>query len=221
MSSIPPPSSTEEEPQAAHGAAPRARRPRYLVVALAFALVFGAGCWTEGCARLAYYRGERDHDAALNAAIHDDDARGRAEALYQRFVDVAEGARGRAIPMAAATFVLGAALLALAARGLAGKSNARSALMQVVAAQAIVVGANYFVTRDMRNAELDWQFSRSLSLQRESLPADQYRDVAATVDTLRRYAPPTWLVVRSLASVLIIVALSRPRVRQFFEESEA
>src|SRR5690606_38311577 len=112
MSSIPPPEdrdskARESAPGSARGAAPRvvsAQRPRYLVVALVTALVFGAGCWTEGCGRLAFYRGETDQHANITEAIRDDADRAQAEALYQRFVDVADMQRGRAIPMAAATF---------------------------------------------------------------------------------------------------------------------
>ena len=187
------------------------------MVALVGALVFGAGCWTEGCGRLAFYRGETEHHANVTSTIRDDADRAQAEALYQRFVDVADMQRGRAIPMAAATFVLGAALLALAARGLAGKSNTRSALMQVVAAQAVVVVASYFATRDMWNAEADWQYETALIHQRERLPPDQYAEVVPTVRAMRRWAPPGWLVFRTVASALIVVALSRPRSREFFE----
>jgi hypothetical protein len=193
------------------------RRPRYLVVALVAALVFGAGCWTEGCGRLAFFRGERDHHASMTSSIRDDLDRAQAEGLYQRFVDVADMSRGRAVPMAAATFVLGAALLALAARGLAGKSNTRSALMQVVAAQAIVVVASYFVTRAMFDAEADWQYETALIHQRERMPPDQYAQAVPMLRAMRRWTPPGWLVVRTLASALIVVALSRPRSRDFFE----
>lgn len=218
MASIPPP--FDDEPvghQEVGGDPTTRRRPRYLVVALIAALVFGAGCWTEGCNRLAFFRGERDHGAALNQSISDEADRAQAESLYQRFVETAESARDRAVPMAAATFVLGAALLALAARGLAGRSNTRSALMQVVAAQAIVVGATYFVTRDMRNAEDDWQYQSALYHQRERIPPDQYAEVVPTIHAMRRWAPPGWLAFRTLASALILLALSRPRSREFFE----
>lgn len=215
MTSIPPSASTERG--SARGAEPRPRRPRYLVVALIAALIFGAGCWTEGCARLTFYRGEQDHGAALNASIRDDGARARAEALYQRYTEVAEAARGRAVPIAAATFVLGAALLALASRGLAGRSNTRSALMQVVVAQALVVGGSYFALRDVREAELDWELDRTLIHQRESLPPEQYAEIVPIVQTMRQWAPPGWLAVRTVASGLIVLALSRPRSREFFE----
>ena len=54
-------------------------------------------------------------------------------------------------------FVLGAALLALGSRSLSGRVNTRKLLIQLVAAQAFVVGASFFALRDMQRAELDWQ----------------------------------------------------------------
>jgi hypothetical protein len=193
------------------------KKPRYLLVALIMALVFGAGCWTEGCNRLAFYRGEHDQAQPLNASIKSDADRTRAEALYHRFTEVADAARTRAIPLAAATFVLGAALLALAARGLAGKTNTRSPLVQVVIAQAAVVMLSYFVTPDVRNAELDWEIERTLIHQHETLPADQYERVVPMMHSMRAVGVPGWLIVRTLASALIVFALTRQRSREFFE----
>ena len=193
------------------------KRPRYLVIALIAAMVFGAGCWTEGCARLAFYRGERDLSQQLHAGIKSDTDRARAEALFKRFTDISDDARGRAIPLAAATFVLGAALLALAARGLAGKTNTRNALVQVVTAQALVVVLAFFMTRDIRNAELDWDLERRLIDQHETLPADQYERVVPMMRGMRPFILPGWLVFRTLASALIVLALTRPRSRDFFE----
>jgi hypothetical protein len=219
MPSVPPPSDSDhaEERPAPKGAGGPVKRPRYLLVALIAALVFGAGCWTEGCGRLAFYRGEHDQSQALLASIKSDADRTRAEALYQRFTEVADAARARAIPLAAAIFVLGAALLALASRGLAGKTNTRNALLQVTTAQAIVVVLAYFLTRDVRNAELDFEMERTLIQQHETLPPDQYAQVVPMMHSMRRYGVPGWLVFRTLASALIVVALTRPRSRQFFE----
>src|SRR5690606_26642947 len=125
-----------EPPKGARAEPPA--RPRYLVVALVTALLFGAGCWTSGCAQLQAYRDGRDLGAEANALIRDDDERAHVEALYERHLEASETARDRGIPLAAATFVLGAALLALGSRALAGRTNARAALVQVVAVQAIV-----------------------------------------------------------------------------------
>jgi hypothetical protein len=182
------------------------------------ALVLGAGCWTEGCERLSFYRGETDRRAAAIAdEVRDEAARARIEALHKRFVDIADDSRKRAVPLAAATFVLGAALLALAARGLAGRSNARSALMQVVAAQALVVGATSFVLKDMRHAEHEWRFEATLAMQREKLAPDQYASMARSMEPIRRYGLSGWLVFRTAASALIFFALTRQRSREFFE----
>jgi len=215
MPSVPPPSDSQR-PSGSPPTGP-VKRPRYLLVALIVALVFGAGCWTEGCGRLAFYRGEQDQSQALNTTIKGDADRARAEALYHRFTEVADAARGRAIPLAAAIFVLGAALLALASRGLAGKTNTRNALLQVTTAQAVVVVLAYFLTRDVRNAELDWEMERTLIHQRETLPADQYEQVVPMMQSMRRWAVPGWLVFRTLASALVVFALTRPRSREFFE----
>ena len=233
MPSVPPPPDStppdpSEEPSASSDSRPSrpsrsesgrgpVKRPRYLLFALIGALVFGAGCWMDGCGRLAFYRGEQDQSLALNASIKADTDRNRAEALYHRFTEVADAARKRAIPLAAATFVLGAALLALGSRALAGKTNTRGALVQVVIAQAAVVGLAYYLTADIRNAELDWEMERTLIHQRETLPPDQYDQVVPMMQSMRHYGVPGWLVVRTLASALIVFALTRPRSREFFE----
>lgn len=195
-------------------------RPRYLAVALVLALVFGAGCWTEGCKQLSFYRGERAHHVAMNESVTDAADREHVESVYQRFVEISDAQRGRGVPLAAATFVLGAALLALASRGLGGKGNTRSALMQVVGAQAIVVALTYFAMRDTRNAELDWDMERTLVHERATKPAEQVEQVVVpSLRVFRRYAPGGWLALRTLASALILLALSRPRSRAFFEAS--
>lgn len=196
----------------------RPKRPRWLVVALVGALVIGAGCWTEGCERLAFYRGETDRQAsALVDQVHDGPARAHVEALYRRYTELADARRKRAIPLAAATFVLGAALLALAARGLAGRSNARSALVQVVAAQALVVAATAFVLRDVRQAEYDFSIDVTLAREIDKMPADRHAAMVESAEPVRHYGLATWLVIRSVASALIVFALTRQRSREFFE----
>lgn len=215
MPSIPPPAGDSSAPPKIEASRPR--RPKYLVAALVMALLFGAGCWTEGCGTLAFYRGDTDVMAERNERIRDDQDRARVEALYQRYLDVANAGRGRQIPFAAGIFVLGAALLALGARGLAGKSNTRSALMQVVAAQAIVVGASFFANKEIRWAQDDWRFEQVIVEQHEKLPPDQFELALPKFRAMRRWMPPAWLTIRTFASVLIIIALSRQRSREFFE----
>lgn len=187
------------------------------MVALVMALLFGAGCWTEGCGTLAFYRGDTDVLAEQNQRIQDDEDRARVEGLYQHYLDAANDGRGRAIPFAAGIFVLGAALLALGARGLAGKANTRSALMQVVAAQAIVVAASFFVNKEVRYAQDAWRFEQMIAQQHEKMAPDQFERSLPTFRAMRRWMPGTWLTIRSVASVFILIALSRQRSREFFE----
>jgi hypothetical protein len=207
MASDPPPSAP----------APPAPRPRYLVVALVTALIFGAGCWTSGCQQLQIYRGVKDQGAANNALIRDDEARARLETLYKKYLDAQDESRSKGIPLAAATFVLGAALLALSSRALAGRTNARSALMQVVAAQAIV-GTIHFVTmREATNAELDYALEATLAYRHQTQPPAEYAKWALIHKNLRSWGEPALLSIRVFASALIVFALTRQRSREFFE----
>ena len=224
MSSIPPLDEQDPQVETPGGdlATPaRPRRPRYLVVAVLMALVFGAGCWTEGCGRLAFYRSDVDLGAAQNAVIADEADRGRAEALYQRFMAASDQQKGRAIPLAAATFVLGAALLALGSRSMSGRVNSRKILIQLVAAQAIVVAVGFFATRDIQRAELDWQLERTLMLQRPGMPPEDFAQFSPAVRAVGHLVPTGWLAFRTLASALIILALTRPRARAFFDSAAA
>lgn len=193
------------------------KKSRYLTVALVVALMFGIGCWSEGCERIALYDGEHQQAMALNASINVQADRERVQELYTHYVDVAYNARGRAVPASAAIFVLGAALLALASRGLAGRAHARRPLVQVVAVQAVVVVIAYFLTQDVRSAELTWANELVLAHQREALPPEDYERVAPVLRATLAIRDPAWLVLRTIASALIIVALTRQRSREFFE----
>lgn len=215
MSSVPPLGEQES------ASAKRPRRPRYLVVAVLVALVFGAACSTGGCDRLAFFHSDIDLNAPRRAMLHDEANRTRADEMYQGFLDAANRQKGRAVPLAAATFVLGAAILALGSRSLSGRVNTRKHLIQLVAAQAIVVGASFFALRDMQRAELEWQLETMLMAQSEQMPAEDFARVSPPMRAAMHGVPPTWLAMRTLASLLVIFALTRPRARAFFDSVDA
>jgi hypothetical protein len=187
------------------------------VVALVTALIFGAGCWTSGCGQLQVYRGAKDQGASINALIRDDQERAQIDALYQRHLDASDDARSTGIPLAAATFVLGAALLALASRALAGRTNARTALMQVVAVQAIVGTTHFAAMREASIAERDWLREATLAYKRQTMKPPDYAVWAPIYRGIFDYGEPTVLALRIAASVLVLFALSRRRSREFFE----
>jgi hypothetical protein len=127
--------------------------------------------------------------------------------------------RSKVIPLSAAMFVLGAALLALASRAFAGKGNTRGALVQVVVAQALIVIAAHFGMRDLRNAEFDWDIERRLAeQQKKTLTPGQYYQAGAVLKSLSTVTTG-WLIVRTCASALIVVALTRSRARAFFDDT--
>lgn len=224
MSDVPPPRapssdvSTPGHEKREEGAP---KRPKYLGVALSLSLALALGCWTEGCDKIAFYRGERDHKALLNTQIQDEADRTRVEALYDRFTDVADAAHRRAVPMAAAILVLGAALMTLSARALSGRKHARGMLVQVVVAQGVLVVANYFVMRDVRQAEFAWQSEGILVQQRPTMPPEQYEVTIDTMNAIRRFGPPTWLTLRTFASALVFAALTSRKTRAFFGDDGA
>lgn len=196
----------------------QAKRPRYLVVALVVALMFGAGCWMDGCNGLLLYKGGNIEPSHASQGINDDAERAKVEALFARFVDVAQGGRSRGVPIGAATLVLGAALLAIGTRALAGRSAARSALIQLVIVQAGVVVAGYFLNGDIRAAELDWYTARTMAMTRQDgADAEKLAQLEAMMAMTRRFGVPGWIALRTAASLLVAFALTRPRARRFFD----
>lgn len=216
MSSQPPPEAPDEA-GATSGAPAGPKRPRYLVVALVAAMMFGAGCWTEGCNRLLFYRGESDIARDIEAGFPNEADRAHLMGYYRRFAEAADASRSRSIPLAAAVFVLGAALLAFGARGLAGRTNTRSVLVQLVTAQAIVVGVSYFAVRETRWAERDLVVETQLYEHRSWFSPSELAQAGLQAHGIRRIGDPTWLALRTIASGLIVFALTRSRSREFFE----
>ncbi len=196
----------------------RANRPKYLVVALVVALLFGAGCWMDGCNAIALYKGGHLNPSHASQGIDGEADRAQVEQLFTRFVDLANTHRSRGIPIGAATLVLGAALLAVGTRALAGRTAARSLLIQLVLVQAAVVAAGFFLNGDIRAAELDWYTARTLALARQDgSDAIKLAQLETLMAGTRRYGVPAWIAIRSVASLLVAFALTRPPARRFFD----
>ena len=200
----------------------RPKRPPWLLAALVVGLVFGASSWNEGCSRIELYRGTQAMDAAVDSAVQDEQARASIQQMYDRFGAIADESRNVVLPFAVGTFVLGAALLALSARGIAGRTNTRTALLQVVAVQAIIAAASFAATRRFREAELQWNTTQAIAVQKTmSLPEDTFRQRAAIIEGSRRFGPPIGIALRMLGSGLVLLALTRRRSRAFFEAAGA
>jgi hypothetical protein len=177
----------------------RPRRPWYLVLALVAAWLLGAVSLLSGGSVVAFYRQDvadlrQSLDADPDRILSDDEReafRERAEHLN----DVFERAKKREFPLAVGTLVLGGAMVAMAARSMSGREAARGALVQVTIARAMLVGAAFVLTADVRAAEFA---------------------VAGIVGYLRVVG----MVLQALTCLLVVVALTREGSLAFFRTRE-
>ncbi len=215
MASFPPPRSERDRAEDRPSASPP--RPRYLAFVVMVTLMLGAASWTEGCARLEMYRTHESASETLHGPIRDRDERARLEGLYRQVLDAADETRKRTVPFATATFVLGAAILALGSRGLSRRGGMRHALVQLVAVQAVVVATGFLATSRLRASEEEWDTARRLAVQREAGSPAWMAPLTPIVEAKRRFGGQVWLSFRMLGSLFVLVALTRPRTRDFFE----
>jgi hypothetical protein len=171
----------------------KGRRPWFLVIALVGAWLFGAQGLVNGCSLISYYKD--DHVAETQG----DDAHDETMARLEPWKQALDHAKSRVFPLSAATLVLGGAMVVFAARAMAGRARARDLLIQVACVQAAVAILTYVLTPDVRAAE------------------SQVERDAGYGEVFRRYAPPAVLAIRTLASALIVLALTRPKARAYFD----
>ncbi len=189
------------------------KRPWYLVVALLGALFIGAAGALQGWQTFMNYRVAIDPSEAASG-IADDADRAAVVARLQSYLQVLDAAKPRAWPLGVAALLLGTAIFFFATRVFAGSRTARNLLVQLVLVQAGVNVADYLLLRDVVEAEL--QFNEAEVIAR--LPPDPAGRADAThLLGFQRTAYPIALGLDSLCSVLIVVALTRRRARDFLE----
>ena len=192
-------------------------RPFYVGVALVFAWFFGFSALLDGCRTLQFFRGESIDTSAVVPEIRSDDDRARIKKLAEQAIAANDAASKRLIPLAAASAVLGAAMVLLAARGFRGREGARRALVQVVSVHTLVIVAAFALTPDVRRARDAYDVAVVSSTAREIAPdAATAPSIDPTTFRLFRILPYAGLVLRTSASLLILVALTRRRAREFF-----
>jgi hypothetical protein len=192
-----PPSARWDSTHPSRPPAPKARRPWYLVAALIGGWLFGAQGLVNGCSYISYYKDDRVQEIASEDSDHPSEERIRLEPFFHALDDT----RSRVFPLSVAMLVLGGAMVMFAARAMGGRAQARRALVQVACVQALVCILFYVMTPEVRAAEGEtWRAAGYGAL-------------------FRRYTPPTLLALRTLASALMVLALTRPRARAFFDST--
>ena len=197
------------------------KRPWYLVLALLGALALGMTGACNGWAAVTLYR--EPIDVSLSGqGISDPADRAAVEARVESLVRTLDGAKSRGLPIAVAGLLLGSAMVMFSMRALGGSRGARALLVQLAVAQAGLNGASYWLLRDVMDADTRWLEAREIADAHEQVPDRSRADerLRATLGLVRA-RNPIGLVLSTLGSVLVVVALTRRRSREFFDAAAA
>ncbi|HEY1697118.1 MAG TPA: hypothetical protein VGG39_33390 [Polyangiaceae bacterium] len=197
------------------------KRPWYLVLALLCALALGMVGACNGWAAWTLYREPVDATIA-GQGISDPADRAALVARVEAYVHTLDEAKPRGWPVAVASVLLGTAIVVLAMRTLGGSSGARAALVQIVVAQAGLNAASYWLLRDVMDAETRWREASQVAELHEKMPDRAHADEALPMLTrMARARNPIGLVLGTIGSVFVVVALTRRRARDFFDPGAA
>ncbi len=207
----------------AHGVPPAGgpggpKRPWYLIAALLFAWVFGAAGFIDGC-NDAHELRQGYADAADHYIVNAPSEASRvaqADAL-QHYFDAKIGMSARLYPMSIGAFLLGATLTLFAARAMAGRSGARSPVIQLTLVQAALVIAAFALTRPVREAWVGVLMAQPFDTGGDT---DAARIITQYFPRIYRGGYVVFLVVRTAIAAFIVIALTRSRTKKFFEAAE-
>jgi hypothetical protein len=188
------------------------KRPWYLVMALLGALGLGAHGASNGWVLMTLYREDID-PTQFARAVADEADRAAIVARFQTLVAALDAAKSRGWPMGVALLLLGSAVAVFAMRALAGSPGARAALVQLVVAHAALDVAHHRILSDVERAEI----TAFGALQYAQASRDSYEPALARAPTSLAF----FLGLRLASGVLIVVALTRRRSRDFFDAMAA
>jgi hypothetical protein len=209
------------------------KRPWYLAFALFAAMALGMirGCSglavmaalhadgsdaTAQCeAQIAQAGGTKNADGTTNADDHE-----RVLALCQASLTSLSAARTRVFPIAIATLLFGFGVAFFAARARRGRPGARPLLIQLLVAQTVLGVVAYVLLPDTRRAEEDFAVAMMTAKQRvknaDAVETPEYRRAMQIAEQVQA---PFALALGELANLLMILALTRPRARAFFDST--
>jgi len=191
------------------------------MIALVVAWIFGATAFVEGCTTVLVYRGEGPTPHETTEMIQSDEQRAQASQAAEQYYGTMNNARHRYFPLSVAGMLLGAVMVGFAARAMSGREGARTPLIQVVAAQAGLVLLAHFLAADVRFARQGLENAMTAARMRESTQDPQaleaVEEFITMIPKVLHVRDTAWLIVRSMLSGFIVIALTRNRSREFFE----
>jgi hypothetical protein len=162
----------------------------------------------------------RNTSAVTDIPAHGTDAdRAAVESARDRLATAMDEEKTRVFPVSIAMLLLGVTTMLFALRAMGGRAGAREILIQLVVAQAGLNLAAYPLLTQTRNAHLDLEDAHAIGDAHEVMPdapPEAERFMRLEIAALRLRAPVS-LALHTLGAVFIVIALTRPRSRQFFE----
>jgi hypothetical protein len=201
------------------------KRPWYLALAIFVAMAIGMTSGCSGLSDIAKLHADGNDVsavcepdvAAADGTTNADDA-ARVKSLCEASVESLSNARARVFPLAIAALLLGYGSVFFAARARRGRPAARPLLIQLIAAQAVLAVVTYVLEPDTRRATTDFYIAKATAQQRARNPdTSEVREAIRLGQAAVRLAAPAWLAFSELAALLVIVALTRPKSRAFFD----
>ena len=200
-------------------AAPKRKRPWYLVLALVGAVTLGSTGACGGWSMVTLYREPID-PSVVGQRIADEADRAAVVERFQAYLHALDAAKARGWPLAVASLLLGGAILIAAVRTLGGRGSARKALIQLVIAQAGTSALSYWLMRDVFDADLRFvEANQSADIYERISDRPRADEMARTASHVLRAATPIDFALRTLGSALIVFALTRRRARELLDSA--
>lgn len=213
MDSIPPES-----------AAPAKRRPLYLVAALVVSFLMGAAGCSQGYGGIGAYR----TDPVLIPGALDGASEARRAAVEQalaHLISVMDATKRTGLPLTIAGFLIGFAMMTLTISAFMRRTGSPRLLAQMVFAQAVLVVVTFFAQPEVRWAERDLVRAQQLARTEATAKTDEERrQVVEAEQLLVKALPPALavaLVLRTALAGLVVLALTRRRTREYYDDARA
>jgi hypothetical protein len=171
------------------------------------ALAFGTIGTSIGWGGFLLYREPFDAGAA-SYGVTDQAEHAAVEARAEAWVQAADRAKRRGWPLSVATLLLGIGVFVFALRALGRRSGARSALVQLVIAQAGINVAHYWLMRDVIDPYSRFAAARQTALTHEPVAPEVVSQ-----------SFPVLVGFSTFGSALIVLGLTRRRSRGFLDAS--
>jgi hypothetical protein len=193
----------------------RRKRPWYLVLAVVGAMGMGTMGACVGQEGIEIYQVPND-PTALTQVFTDATDRAAVVAQFEVLLRAVDAAKSRGWPLSVLVMLLGIAVFIAAFRTLRGSRGARTALVQLIIAQAAANAVGYWLMRDAVSAYI--QFRQTVGLAVLHMRPDRTReeDAAMRSDALVRGFPVS-IAFGTMASALIVIGLTRRRSLEYFE----